>query len=390
MKRLKLLIIMVLVVGILTNQSLAAQNTSEDLSKTEKNWEELKNQKAQLSDYQYDVLRALGASETQLKNITNEEVSQLLATGEVVNLEYINKYYDTKDIIKKLITRNNKSINKLKNLGYSQEEIGIILDNGIAVDILEQDNEKLKSEIDSDLELVMPSSIIETSYTNSEMLPSVMSSYGGDHIIRGLVSEGVLAETSGDIILFHNESVPYETEYGLDCPIGSNGWWMKLEYFEAALASAYVFVENLYATEPDAAGIRYNYNVYGEKSGSYTYHEGIDIAHYEGAPIYAPSQATVLELNDPDSSLSWLSLYIEDLNVTITYEHLDVDVTGLNNVSSYPEVGGARIGWEDNKGTSKSHTHVEVHAGTLSSPQINGDKTLVSLNPLNYLMFLGE
>lgn len=273
-----------------------------------------------------------------------------------------------KEYVMRLQARENNKISKLTSLGFSESEIYSILDNGLAVDQSLSDNE-LKETIQNKVKE------LNKRQAFNEPVMEATRSYAGDHIIYGAVP-WLLAE-SVSTVKFHYDSVP--TEFGLVCTETGNleGFLWKIEYFEARVAEAGGFANVLYnVSDAIDAGVRFNYNMYGEKTGSSVYHEGIDFAYSSGADLYAPANAKLTDYRD--YGLTYLSLYIPDEDITLVFEHLIVDKTIKGYMNK--DVSGMKIGTESNQGTGDPHTHVEIHNGTHKTPYSNTGTSLDALN----------
>lgn len=114
----------------------------------------------------------------------------------------------------------------------------------------------------------------------------------------------------------------------------------------------------------------------------YAGHEGIDIARYEGAPVFALLSGRVTRVTEgfsgPDG-LSTIAVYNANLNKTIIYLH--------TNPSNSLAVGtaisrGTQIGNEAlrGKGTG-THTHVEMRLGEHTAAASSSDGVLTNPNP---------
>ncbi|MCM1228029.1 MAG: RICIN domain-containing protein [Clostridium sp.] len=108
-------------------------------------------------------------------------------------------------------------------------------------------------------------------------------------------------------------------------------------------------------------------------------HEGIDFSNYNGAPIYSLISGKVIRVNN-SSSLSTLSIYDSENNMSVIYLHSNIVVSNGSNV-----IQGQLIGYESNKGASAAHTHIEVRNGQqgYASKSVN-DYTLDNPNPYPY------
>ena len=111
-------------------------------------------------------------------------------------------------------------------------------------------------------------------------------------------------------------------------------------------------------------------------------HEGIDFAKGSGSGVKALLGGTVTNVVEGGSGLSTLAVYNATFDKTIIYLHTNP----LDSVDTGDTVGkGQQIATEAARGTSATHTHVEMRLGrkTLAAKSVN-DPVLDNPNPNSF------
>lgn len=133
----------------------------------------------------------------------------------------------------------------------------------------------------------------------------------------------------------------------------------------------------------------YNGFIYGEKDPGY--HEGVDMySSIQNAPIYnlhGNFEITSYYLPSDINSLSRVTLYDEDLDVSYIYFHLKPNVEDLAGAQYTEDLQGAELGTENTYGNGGTHTHFEVRSGKTTSGSNALDNSLTSLRPYVYMMY---
>jgi murein DD-endopeptidase MepM/ murein hydrolase activator NlpD len=330
----------------------------------------LRSSVADLSVKQKDFLLALGVPNSDIDNITNGEVADILKNSEILYPGYIESYYDEIQLYAELAESKRVMIERLQDAGLSQEEIDVFIDGGY--NISDFTDEELQS----------------TSFSNPPLILFAATPY---HVFRGTAVYNLINE---DPCNFHNESFPTSYYAGttggglvtlpLNPTPGTTEYQVKVDLLQHHLGDVSSYVKKLYNVS-STAGISFNYNLFGEMTGTNA-HEGIDVYRGSGYSIKSISSGTIVVRNN-STALSVLGVYYPTYDITIFYMHMNI-------ASSVPAVGqqiskGATIGTEDNRGNGIGvHTHIQIQSGSLTSAASGQDSTLSSLKPYNYFYML--
>lgn len=149
------------------------------------------------------------------------------------------------------------------------------------------------------------------------------------------------------------------------------------------------FYEAVYGVAPSSKQ-KYLYSLYGSKTNDpgtifhNTYHHGVDINRYSGAPIKSAHSGLLIR-----ASGNTIAIYDSDRNVTYLYLHCNINPElKVNTVINKNDP----IGTESNVGlgaNADTHLHIEVRSGRDSNPEYPSNSTSVSLptlEPYNYLI----
>ena len=370
MRKISILMSLVVLV-IIVSTPIHANNSKTDILNTAEeslNWNNMKKMKADLSTRQKEILNILGYDEKEIKSFTNEDIREIIITNKL-SVDQMEKISGKK--VSERIKESKVIIEKFENiyydLGYNEENIRILLDNAIF-----PDSNHSKEYYDKKLEKILKNSSnkLNTEIEKTHTTASIKTT--GDHKIYDVGDPtGILISRSGsgepDPVPFHNYTFDdyygsnFTSTYGVDCPSGT-GYTKKYDYVLAAISAAGNISDGMYK----ATGGLYNYNMYGEKTGSNIYHEGVDIYKSKGSDIYAPKYepCIVIGFGTYSNGITYVNLYIAELGFTITYEHLTFNENTLQYYKdNNTDVKGLKIGVESDEGPVSTHTHVEVADG---------------------------
>lgn len=311
-------------------------------------YQSVKDEPAELEDYQVDYLYALGVSAEEIAELTNGELASILKERQIVKPEHLVKYIDA---------------------------------DAFAIELTES------SEIAKELNLVLTT---DNAFVRAyEVVSDVRATTY--HYFRGTAATNLLGaaryfhKDAYSTSLYDSESnsyvsIPYDPEPG------TRAYELKISLLTDQLLDVSYYVKKLYNTS-STSGIAYNYYLYGQKSGSSTnIHEGIDSQRGSGYSVYSISSGTVVKKTSSGSTgLSLLGVYYPTYDITIFYMHMNLS-------SSLPAVGesiskGQLIGTESNLGAGSVHTHLQIESGQQTYAAVGNDTTLESLSPYSYLWF---
>lgn len=113
---------------------------------------------------------------------------------------------------------------------------------------------------------------------------------------------------------------------------------------------------------------------------TYGRHEGIDFAYGSGKPIYSLIRGKVINVVYGSSSyLSTIAIYDSVTNKTVIYLHAAPSVKIGDTVSV-----GTKLGYEDKRGASAVHTHIEMRLGYRTHAAISSNSTLENPTPISF------
>lgn len=317
----------------------------------------LRNEKAELTDEQKDYLLAYGVDPKRIDELTNGDVADVLKNAEILKLQFIEKYIDKEKLYQDALESKSIIIDKLKNMGLNEKEIESFFEYGLNISDYD---DHAKSKIQHDLKMNDKIHLRSTSC----------------HVFRGPTVVNLLNE---DNVHFHADVYPRyggpngSTPLPLNPDPGTAAYNEKVAVLTSNLNATVKYAKVLYKTS-STSGISYNYNLYGEETGS-IYHKGIDTIRGANNNIYSISSGKVIarSLGSPGSSLSTIFVYNPTYGITLIYMHMTVDSSITLNKEVYKDT---LLGTESNRGQGiGTHTHIQIELGqrTTATPGASQD-----------------
>ncbi|GEM_PF-3466170 len=339
------------------------------------------------------LLKAYGINEIEASNMTELEISELFQTSEIKDFSLIPKMIDRKKMINDLEKQNRESIDILVEKGFTKVEAKKIIESGLNY----YENQNLSKE---DIQNKSDELVKMSTQDISTEMDSASTPY---HQWYGTYPSTLLAGEMN--CRFHGNAYPTSWRDGT-----INYYWgyltqethpyydeknMMLEFDSvSAMKAAY----KLYNS--NNSQIRGTYNMWGElPSAKQTdwkdTHKGIDFQAKRGTTggddLFSIFDLTgkVTYINKPTSKskVSFLAVYYSSINVTVIYEHLDIDSSMVLGKSIY---SSTKIGTESNYGAPQgTHTHIQLQSNKVDSfadikTLVNSSTELNTIDPASY------
>lgn len=364
---------LLLIISVFLSCVTVVQAKSADLDLT------TESEYISLNEKQKAYMMSLGVEEDKLNSLTQSELHEYILEGEIIYPEYIEKYVSKtfEERMEDIKQNRRNDYDFFVKLGYNEREIEMLLSNGV----IEYQN------IDEDKEYY--DLILSKISKEQDQVSFVSLSSSYDHLVYGI--SDILTSNGGrnkepDPCAFNHDTFDdyygssFTDTYGTVCTEGT-GYEKKLSYMKKAVMAAGNIAEGMYHDPNTTAS--YNYNIYGERTGS-KYHEGYDIAN-GSVDLYTPNENCYVIGYGEKGGITWVSLYLADLSISVTYEHLDYSnyISLLeDSKNNYRDISGKIFARESSNGANSTHTHVEFNKGKHAGMRSNSNSTLECYDPL--------
>jgi hypothetical protein len=309
---------------------------------------DLRDDPAELSEAQKDLMLAMGVEEERISQITNGEVADLLKTGAIIRPEYLIKHVDEDALVQEIAESKAMITELLEERGLDETQIDSFFEKRLVLwDYEEDSNDQLLADLAR-----TPVHVHNTSC----------------HIFSGDRAEDLLGGEPD--VHYHKDSFPsvMTDSYGDTISIpkqpaeGTVAYTLKCDLLAVHLDDVSMMVKKLYGPN---TGTVYNYNLWTEEtsSSSNRFHVGVDVYRNSDLSLYSIINGTIIQKVSGSSSapntLSKLLVYNSTYDVTIQYLH------GNWSTGSSGSLGnGVLIGTQDDRGAeNKSHTHIQIMDG---------------------------
>lgn len=235
-------------------------------------------------------------------------------------------------------------------------------------------------------------------YFNSNQQGSMVDMVGG-HKNYGCITFITAGNGKGRCVK-DNAASAWNRESAVATVFAKNDWAGTIDSIPAGDRANLVSTKNTNAGHVigNSGNMRLEAGVYGNLGGRITSyfdgyvstsgrHEGIDFAKGSGEPVFALIGGKVTNVDEGGSGLSTIAIYNGDLDKTIVYLHSNpLDGLNVNDIVDR----GQRIATESSRGTSSSHTHIEMRPGRQQyASKSVGDPMLDNPNPTEFWMNRG-
>lgn len=169
-----------------------------------------------------------------------------------------------------------------------------------------------------------------------------------------------------------------------------NGDWNRANNGATIQRNIQAFYKAVFGVDTNTID-NYCYSLFGSKtvqagtSFNGTYHHGVDMFYYDGAPVKSAHSGTLIEATG-----NHIAIYDSTKNVTYLYLHTNID-SSIKGQKLIPITKGQRLGTQSNQGmgpSGPSHLHFEVKSGKNPTPAMpNNDlnTSLPSISPYKYM-----